>query len=400
MSFLYEHEQQRREVEELHRLAMDALREAQYATMERLLERAAATAERLDDLPLLIEERSWLAEARRMQGKDAQALSTYTWLIGLATGPTQSQQLRDKDTLQYLAQAFMNFTLCGYFLTLPLEQLLRVVSDGLDWLERVGQPNWAAGLRLRRGLFFKAQQRWQEARQEMEVALALKRRHPEAPGYNLSGHLLQLADLLCQEQVRAYAETISLAEEALVTANSNTYDYQWAYKVLAYAHLGLHEYKAALQAAQQSFALSHSIQVSVSITNAYQVLGKIYRAAGRLSDAASAAAHQWRWALQVGRVDGINEMLIDCIRLRLLQTREACGLSLENEELPAVLLAMSNWKLAQRRLASARRLIQRARPFASQFDQASGNHSAQDELAALDIQIDQLIALLVKNETH
>jgi hypothetical protein len=57
MNFLYDHDQQRREVQELHRLAMDALREAQYATMERLLEQATATAEGLDDLPLLIEER-------------------------------------------------------------------------------------------------------------------------------------------------------------------------------------------------------------------------------------------------------------------------------------------------------------------------------------------------------
>jgi Asp-tRNA(Asn)/Glu-tRNA(Gln) amidotransferase C subunit len=51
----------RSEVEHLHRLAMDALEESQYATMEQLLEQAVATAEQLGDLPLLVRESYWLA---------------------------------------------------------------------------------------------------------------------------------------------------------------------------------------------------------------------------------------------------------------------------------------------------------------------------------------------------
>ena len=398
MSMFYEHDLERREVEELHRLAMDAHREAQYATMERLLKQAAATAENLHNLLLLIKEQYWLADARRMQSKHAQALSTYTWLIGLATDPTQSQQVRDEDSLRYLANAFMDFVESGKLLELPVEQLLRVVADGLDWLERIGQSNWMGGLRLQRGLLFKKQQRWQEARQEMEVALALRRRYTETPGYCLSSFLLQLADLLCEEEVGAYTESIALAEEVLAAPDNNYYDRWWAYRTLAYAYLGLHEYEDAMQAAQQSTTLAHSIESSSTIVNTYQALGKIYRATERLTDATAAAAQQWYWARKNGRVDVLYEMLRDCTQVRLLQVREACGLPLEHEILAEALPAQANRKLAWRWLASARRLIQRTRPFASQLDQAQGNHSSQDALDTLVRQAEQLAVLLAKEE--
>src|SRR5947209_759612 len=103
----------RREVEQLHRLAMDARDEGQYAMMEQLLEQAVAAAEHVEDLSLLVEERFWLADARRMQSKFAQAIVTYTWLIGLATDPASSHQVADEESLSYVAQAFMLFVDCG-----------------------------------------------------------------------------------------------------------------------------------------------------------------------------------------------------------------------------------------------------------------------------------------------
>ena len=391
---IFEHNQERREVEELQRLAMDALREAQYATAELLLEQATATTEHLDDLPLLIRERFLLADARRMQSKHAQALSTYTWLIGLATDPTQSQQVRDENSLWYLARGFMDFVESGRFLVLPVEQLLPVVADGLDWLEQIGKSNWVAGLRLVRGGLLQDQQRWQEARQEMEAALALSRRRPEAPGYSLATHLLGLADLLNEEAVGTYAEAIPLVEEVLAAPDSSNYSRCWAYKTLAYAHLGLYKHEAALQAAQQSLILAHSNDSSTASVHTYQVLVKIYQAIGRLTNATSAAAQQWRWAWKNKRVEILYEMLSDCTRLRLLQAREECGLPLEVDTLPEALPTPVNRKLAQRRLASANRLVQRASPFASQLDQARGSYSSQDELDTLARQAEQLTGLL------
>jgi hypothetical protein len=135
-----EHVETHREIEALHRLAMDAHAEGQYATMERLLAQAVHSAERLDDLPLLVRERFWLATAQRMQGQHVAAMSTYTWLIGLATDPRQSQRVADAESLWYLAGAFMNFVDSGRFLpAMPVERLLCVVDEGLAWLASASQ---------------------------------------------------------------------------------------------------------------------------------------------------------------------------------------------------------------------------------------------------------------------
>ncbi len=107
---LFEDAQARQELEHLHRLAMDANDEGQYATMERLLEQAVATAQRLDNLPLLVKEREWLADAQRMQSKDTQALATFTWLIGLASDPARSHQVSDEDSLWYIEYLFSLFS--------------------------------------------------------------------------------------------------------------------------------------------------------------------------------------------------------------------------------------------------------------------------------------------------
>ena len=205
----------RREVEHLHRLAMDACSEGHYATMERLLEPAAETAERLDDLPLLVRERFWLASARRMQGKYTQAITTYIWLIGLATDLDQSRRLADQATLSYLACGFQDFLDCGRFLPeLPVEGLLRVAADGLAWLDRVGKSHWTAGLRNQRGLLHREWGEKKSARLDLEAALALARRHPEAPGYTLSWYRLCLAKLLSHD-FKAHAEAAELLEETL-----------------------------------------------------------------------------------------------------------------------------------------------------------------------------------------
>ncbi len=220
---LFEDAQGRQEVDHLHRVAMDAKDEGQYATMERLLEQAVATAQRLDDPPLLVKERSWLAAAQRMQGKGTQALATFTWLIGLATDPARSRQVADEGSLWFLAKGFMDFVECGLFLPqMPTERLLRVVAEGLQWLERVGKPGWAAGLRYLRGRLLQMQGDLPQARQELESALALARRHPEALCYSLATHQLLLADLLSMKAIGASAEAIALAQEVLAAAGSDS----------------------------------------------------------------------------------------------------------------------------------------------------------------------------------
>ena len=397
MSSFPDETQARREVAQLHRLAMDAHDEAQYVTMERLLEQAVATAQRLQDLPLVIEERFWLATSQRMQNKKLRALTTFTWLIGLATDPAASHEVTDENSLEYLARAFTDFVECGRFLPeMPVEQLQRVLSDGLQWLERIGKSHWAAGFRLQRGLLFKNQGDLQGARLELEAALALKRRHPEAPGYTLGTHLLQFADVLRTSSIGAYSEAIALADEALTAKGSSPYVRRGAYKTQAYAYLELKEYEYALHAARESLALAQTTESAEAISQAYEVLGRIHREVGQVQEAAGATAQNWRWARRQGSVEYRNNALADCTRARLLQARAACGLPATEKALPDQLPADANRVLATRRVQSARRFLGWAQPLSAQLDRATGRRSYQDELDELRRKADQLVALLAK----
>lgn len=371
--------QARREVEQLERLARDARAEAQYAAAERLSEQAALTAERLDDLALLIKERFWLAEARRMQGKYLQAMSTYTWLIGLATDPVQSRRLSDETSLWYLANAFTDFVLCGSFLPqMSVDQLLRVVSDGLIWLDRIGKGDWAASLRSRRGFLLQSQGDWEGARRETEAALALKRRNPGAPGHFLVGYQLQLARLLWLH-FSAPAEAAALVEEVLA-AHSDTYHRYRAYHELAYIRLSQGERAAAEDAARECLAQARQIESPVILSNAYELLCRIQRESGQVAEAAASAVQRWRLARRHDSVAARNTILDDCARVRLLQARQACGLPATGNDVPKVLPATADRALAERRLRSVRRFVRRAQPLTARLDAATGQRTYQEAL--------------------
>jgi tetratricopeptide (TPR) repeat protein len=377
----FDKRQARREVEYLWQLAEDAHREGQFATMERLLEHAVSVAQRLNDLPLLIAVRYRFAYAQDMQGKLLQAVATYSWLIGLASDPASSQLLTDSDTLWYLEGAFRRFVQCGRFLPeMPVERLLRVVADGLDWLQRVGKADWAAGLRSEKGHLLGLQGDKEGARLEMEVALALKRRHPEAPGYALATHQLQLADLLRKDPFKAYAEAIALAEEVLSAPTSKQYDRWWAYRTLAYAHLEIGKYEEALSAAQQCLLLAQAMEAPSPVLIAYELLGRVYRETGQLAQAVQAAAQRWLWARRTGTVDAHNNALTDCATVRNLQARVACGLPAKQAPLPEQIPVGAQVALALRRVQSVRRFVRWATPMAERLDRASGTRSKQEEL--------------------
>lgn len=384
----------RREVEQLDRLARDARREGHYATTERLLEQAVATAERLDDLPLLVKERAWLADAQRMQGKYMQAIATYTWLIGLATDPDQSRRVANEDSLWYLAGAFMDFVAAGRFLpAMPVDRLLRVITDGLTWLERVGKREWAAGLRSQRGTLLKRQGDFEGARQELEAALALERRHLNAPGYTLAVHQLNLAELL-RQHFGAHAESIALVEEVLAAPSSSPNVRRWAWKELAYARLALGETAAAEQAARESLALAQQIESPPAMILSYELLGRLHREAGQMPAAVITVAQEWRWARRHGSVEDRHNALAHCACVRLFQARQACGLEPRWGDVPAQLPSTADRALALRRLRAARHFLRWAQPSAVQLDRAAGNHTYQKELDELTQTVDALTALL------
>jgi tetratricopeptide (TPR) repeat protein len=377
----FDDRQARQEVERLHQLAIDADDEAQFATTERLLEHAVSIAQKLDDLPLLIKERLWLAYAQEMQGKYLQALTTYGWLTSLANDPTSSQLLTDLNTLSNLMHAFMRFVGCGRWLPeMPVEELIRVVNDGLDWLERVGKANWAAGLRLEKGSLLKLQEEMEDARLEMETALALARRHPEGQGYNLAVYQLQLADLLRKKPFNTYAEALALADEVLSAPTSTQYDRWWAYTTLAYTCVETDKREEALSAAQQSLLLAQAMETPTPMVYAYELLGRIYCETGHPVEATQAVAQEWYWTRRGGTVEDCHSALTDCARVRNLQARVACGLPATQDSLPEQIPAQAHVALALRRVQSVRRFIRWATSLAAQLDRQSGRRNKQEEL--------------------
>ncbi|HMA33853.1 MAG TPA: hypothetical protein VKY74_05170 [Chloroflexia bacterium] len=360
------------QVAALHCQALDAYREGQYATMERLLEQAVAIAAGLDDLPLLVQEHYWLASAQRMQGQHQAALATYVWLIGLASTPATSRQLADTASLKCLVGAFIFFVDCGRFLPeMPVARLLEVVREGLAWLEQVGQPTWGAGLRLARGILLQGRQDWAGARREMEAALAMRRRDPAAPGPTLAAHLLQLAGLLNAEEVADYTTAAQLADEAWTVAHG-PYARGWVCEELVNARLGQGDPAGAAAAAQEALAQARATESPSAMATAYKGLGRVYQAQERAGEAAVAAAQQWIWAHRDGCVEYRCMALVAGMRVRLLQAR----LALRGP-------ATDQRAAAARRLRGAQRFLQQAEPLTAQLDQASGTHGERDRLAQL-----------------
>jgi tetratricopeptide (TPR) repeat protein len=384
----------RREVEHLHRLAMDAHDEGLFATMERLLESAVETAERLDDLPLLVKERYWLADARRMLGRDTQAISAYTWLIGLAIDPNQSRGLADQATLQYLARAFANFLASSSWLPeLSVEQLLRVAADGLAWLDRVGKPHWAAGLRLERGELHRRRGDLDAARRDLEAALALRRRHPEVSGYRLAVHRVTLARLFNQH-LDAQAEAAELLEETLDDPASVFVDRCQAFFRLALVRQAQGDLAAAEEAARAALDLARLMEAPYEMVGAYGALGRVQQDSDRLEDATETFAQSCRWSRREGSVELREIALMDCAQLRLEQAWRACGLTKGETKPPDRLPTGADGALAARRLRSARRFLDRARPLAEQLDRATGRRKFQDELDGVAMRVDELFTLV------
>jgi tetratricopeptide (TPR) repeat protein len=399
MSNFFDDGQTRSEVEHLHRLAMDALAEDQYATMEQLLEQAVAIAEQLDDLSLLARERVWLADARRMLGKDRQAIATFTWLIGLAADPASSHQLTDKKSLsRYIAQAFIGFVESGTSLPeMPVEQLLRVVDDGLRWAERIGKPGWIAGLRLQLANLFRKRGDLKGARQEAEAALAVARRYPHDSISTLASYQLDLARLLINKAIGGYTEAIELAEEVLTATQNSIYDRQGAYIELAYARLALGENDAALRAAYECLSLAPTVGSPQAAYGAYRLIGQIHLDGNRPDEALAAAAQEWYWARRDGSVGYLNLALKSCARVRYLQALQACALPANPEILPEQVPVEADVLLAVRRLHSARRFIGWAQPLAARLDNATSSQVEQKNLHEILLSASKLALFLEKH---
>jgi tetratricopeptide (TPR) repeat protein len=389
----FDQQQARREVAELHRLAMEAYQEAQYATAGRLLEQATATAERLGDLPLQVKERYWLAEMCEGQGKVEQAAATYAWIIGLSTDPAQSGRLADENSSWYVAGSFMGFAGTGRCLPdMPVDQLLRVVSDGLEWMDSAGKREWASGLRQERAKLLWMQGDVEGARRELEVGLALKRRHSNSPGSDITSFQLDLAFLL-REEFKAHEEAGALVEDVLASTGVVSSIRCNAYGELAITRLEQGRVIEAEAAASECLALAQRSESPRIISYAYELMGRVHRDLGRLDEALVTAAQRWRWSRR-SIAHGRFFAVCDLARVRLLQVREACGLPIGGKDAPPERPGVANTGLARRRLKSARRFLRKAEQMAVRLDGATSRSKHQKDVIELVQQADKLAAVI------
>jgi tetratricopeptide (TPR) repeat protein len=313
-------QEKRQEISQLSQLARDCRDELQYAKAEKLSQRAADLAEQINDLSLMIRNRFWLATAQRMQSKGQEALGTFTWLIEVAYNPDLNRELNDND-LWNVANGFMNFVEVGRNLPeMQVADLEKVLERGLDWLSTIGKNNWSAGLRLMRGTLWERQGHYEKALTEMETALALKKRNPTAPGYALSSHLLDVANLL--QKMEKLLEAGDYYQEVVDGYEFDDEDKGWAWKGLAQVSIALSNYPTAEQQALKSLELARGVESPSPMMFAYNVLGDVYWKQERIELAITAKIQAWQYARQFKPAEELHDLYSDFAEIRLHQARQ------------------------------------------------------------------------------
>jgi tetratricopeptide (TPR) repeat protein len=358
----------REQIQQLDRLGNDCWQEQQFAKAEKFWQRAAELAESLNDLSLMLKQRYWLASMQRMQGKYKEALSVYTWSIEVAYNPQPGHALTEYD-LWYVAGGFMNFVEVGRFLPdMKAADLERVLDRGLDWLASIGKQDWAAGLRLKRGVLWHNQGRNEAAIAEMEAALALKRRYPNAPGYSLGAHLFQvgyvLTDMERLEEAESYHRQVVAGDEF------SHYDKHRAWRELAYICLRREDFLGAETCVQQALNLAWTIESLHPISTTYNLLGNILWKQKQIEKAIEAKIQAWHYARQYGEEETLYSIYQDMAELTIDRSQQSTP---------------------ERYIRKARRWLRWALPLAVRLDRQVQTTWRQDRIQNLQRQCDEIL---------
>jgi tetratricopeptide (TPR) repeat protein len=394
----FEEMERRRELDAIVKLAWDAQDEGHFATMDRLMNQAVAVAEQMDDLAALVQARFYQACAWAFLDEDGarRAVNMYLWIIAQSTDPHVGRQLADEESQKYVYRSYTLAVGSGASVSeLPVRDLYRLLNDAGAWLNSIGKPHWAGSIHSERARLLSAQGDYLGARRERERALALKRRHPDAPGYWLSSHLTLLADLLAYPELAEYAGSLRLADEVLDDPSTPRGALVGAYCARAVAQLGLGELEAAEAAAREAIDIAPGYEDPFFTSKAYRTLGRVLRRRGRTAELVTATVTAWRWARAEGGRGLLIDTLTDCAACRICQAREALGLPAESEVLPTRVPAEADRPLAMRRLRSATRLLRKATKLAEQHDRQFEGHRERDRLQPL---FDTLQAVLAMTQ--
>lgn len=255
-----------------------------------------------------IKERFWLADILRKQGEYDEAMDQYSSLLKYAYDNTI--EFSDTD-IGCLSRAFIDYVDCGRFSPrLPLlEQqqqtasngmtasidmpgrvvhLLETAERGITWLQGKGKPNWAASLQLERALLLKSQGKLEKALPEMKEAYQKREAAREAPGYSLSTHKLELAELLYatangkeDDKLHRAADLISAIHQA---AESTLKERMLSSLVLAKIRQKIGEETTANAALGEAQKFAYEMERAAIAENSRQVLDVAYQDAKKLAE--------------------------------------------------------------------------------------------------------------------
>jgi tetratricopeptide (TPR) repeat protein len=372
--------------------AMQAYGAEQYAQAESLLAEASAQADAFADLPTRVRVHCWLAEARRRQGLAEEALATYTWLIGQANDPDARAALSGRpDSFQYLCDAFVGFVAIGRLLPqMPRPELHRVIELGLAFLDEIGHREWGHSLRMERGSILVQEGRLEEARQELEAAVALRRRDTKSMGFTLGGFLLTLADVLTrlhddEGAERCYREILEGVGHTLSERRRAAVPLAWIQ--LERANRCARE---AEHWASEALDSARALGDAAGRFQAIEPLVAVLVARGQVAAATREAATLWHCARLLGAGWAIYRAGTQLVQVRLSAARAALGLP-PNPSEPAPPATSGAAPLdaprALRYLVAAKRWIAWSRVTAEALDARDGSDRYLRNLEALGGQI-------------
>ena len=193
-----------RDVFQLMMSASAAEKEGKWRTAESIWEKFIVRVETIDIFLLQLIGKKNLADAYNSLGKDREAMALYAQIIGISSDPNLLRRL-ESDTASMkdemgpfallfesafvttpeilIASSFRSFVSVSFSLPdLPLEHLYAVLDEGLQFVEKVGHPEWAHAFREERADLLEEEGKIQEALNEAKVALSMRRHDPDGPG--------------------------------------------------------------------------------------------------------------------------------------------------------------------------------------------------------------------------
>jgi tetratricopeptide (TPR) repeat protein len=278
--------------------AWAALGEGRYPEAASAAARAVQAARHLDDMVLLV--RALVAEgsALNLSADHAGALRRFTEILGLAHDPATSGRLDSGAAAEAVARAHWTWVSCARYVTsIPVRDLLGALDAADKWLIATGHSHWRAAALLERAGVHRDLGENDAAVGYAEEALAIALQHPDAPGYTLGGHRVQLGDIL--RAAGRGREGEPHYQAVLADPGSGAWERRIAHQGLAWCALAAGDQAEARREAQLAVQLAESLGDGALCTS-LEALSAACRADGDLEAAWQAATRHLEAAGRIG----------------------------------------------------------------------------------------------------